>query len=117
MKHAFELLAKIKFYGRKIAVLGDMFELGDQSAKLHLELARHIKRNGIDSVYTIGNFMKKLNSVLNENRINNIHFRNRQELNKFLNRLHLDNSVVLVKGSRGMKMEEFVKTIESRVND
>ena len=61
--------------------------------------------------------MKKLNSVLNENRINNIHFKNRQGLNKFLNQLPLNKSVILVKGSRGMKMEEFVKTIESRVNN
>ena len=117
MKHAFELLAKIKIYKRKILVLGDMFELGEQSAKLHEHLAGDIKKNKIDSVYSIGNLMKKLDSVLNKSNIENIHFKNRKSLNAFLSRMHFENSVILIKGSRGMKMEEFVKKIESRVND
>jgi len=117
MKHAVELLSKIKIYKSKILVLGDMFELGKQSVKLHVELGRFIKKNRVDSVYTIGTFMKNLNLILNKNKIDNAHFKNRQSLKSFLNKMPIDNSVILLKGSRGMKMEEFVKTIEARVND
>jgi UDP-N-acetylmuramoyl-tripeptide--D-alanyl-D-alanine ligase len=117
MKQAVELLSKIKIFNTKILILGDMFELGEQSKKLHERLAFHIRKNKIDSVYTIGKFMKYLNGVLNKNKINNIHFNNRQRLKEYLNRLALEDSVILVKGSRGMKMEEFVNIIESRIND
>ena len=117
MKQAIELLPKIKIFNTKILILGDMFELGEQSKKLHERLAFHIRKNKIDSVYTIGKFMKHLDGALNKNRINNIHFNNRRKLKEYLNRLTLEDSVILIKGSRGMKMEEFVKIIESRVND
>jgi UDP-N-acetylmuramoyl-tripeptide--D-alanyl-D-alanine ligase len=117
MRHAFELLPNIKLFNRKILILGDMFELGEQSKKLHEQLAAHIRKNKIDSVYMIGKFMKYLNASLNKYKINNLYFETRQELKKYLIRLDLSNSVILVKGSRGMRMEEFVKIIESRVID
>ena len=40
----------------------------------------------------------------------------RESLKKHLQKLEINNSVVLVKGSRGMKMEEFVSIIESTKN-
>ena len=56
--------------------------------------------------------MKRLHTKLKSKRIETIHFTNRDSLNNFLTKKSFDNSVVLVKGSRGMKMEEFVETIK-----
>ena len=64
MRYAIELMQKIKVYKKRIAVLGDMFELGDEGVKLHSELGRIIKRNKIDLVVTIGELMKNLDSEL-----------------------------------------------------
>ncbi len=124
MKLALELLNKINKFKKKIAVLGDMFELGDQGIELHKQLAAIIKRNKIDCVYLTGKLMKYLDEELTRisknvksPKINFHYFKNRKLLNKFLSSLNLDDSVILVKGSRGMKMEEFVKTIEAGTND
>ncbi len=116
MKYALELMPKIKMYEKKIAVLGDMFELGESGEKLHIELARIIKRNKVNKVFSIGNLMASLDSELKKIDVESIHFTERKYLEKELAKYNFSNSVVLVKGSRGMKMEDFVKIIESKAN-
>jgi UDP-N-acetylmuramoyl-tripeptide--D-alanyl-D-alanine ligase len=117
MKYAIELMTKMKVYKNKTAVLGDMFELGKEAIKLHESLGSVIKKNGIDNVLTIGKSMKYLSEKLATQKINSIHFSDKESLNDYLKEFDFKKSVVLVKGSRGMKMEDFVKTIESRAND
>lgn len=117
MKYALELMPKIKMYEKKIAVLGDMFELGESGEKLHIELARIIKRNKVNKVFSIGNLMASLDSELKKIDVESIHFTERKCLEKELAKYNFSNSAVLVKGSRGMKMEDFVKIIESKANN
>ena len=115
MEMSLKLLSQVKRYKNRIAILGDMFELGKESKMLHENLADAVIENNINFVYTIGNFMKRLHTKLKSKRIETIHFTNRDSLNNFLTKKSFDNSVVLVKGSRGMKMEEFVESI--KLND
>ena len=72
--------------------------------------------NNIDSVFTIGNRMKHLNELLKNTGIESKHFNIREALSSYLDKRDFSGSVILVKGSRGMKMEEFVQVIESREN-
>jgi len=116
MRYAIDLMCGFNNYNRKIAVLGDMFELGDQSAKLHTELFKIVKRDKIDLVITIGSMMKNLDSEIKKAHMEGAHFDERAELIKFLKGFDFSNAVVLVKGSRGMKMEEFAKVIEDKVH-
>ena len=58
--------------------------------------------------------MKNLNEELKKSDINIKHFNSRNALKTFLNKKDFSKSVILVKGSRGMRMEEFVQTIEAR---
>lgn len=109
MRYAIELMPKIKTFKNRIAILGDMFELGDESVKLHSELGRVIKRNKIDIVVTIGELMKNLDLELKKLEIESIHFDSREELTEYLSKYKYPGYVVLVKGSRGMQMEEFSK--------
>jgi UDP-N-acetylmuramyl pentapeptide synthase len=57
--------------------------------------------------------MKHLYNQLKKEKQITLYFNERNELSNFINKLDLRESVVLVKGSRGMKMEEFVKQIEN----
>ena len=114
MKFSLGLLGKISTYRHKIAILGDMFELGKNENKLHEKLFPLIKGNHIDSVYTIGNRMKHLAWSIKNSNIEIKHLRSRRALKSFLNKIDFSNSVILVKGSRGMRMEEFVHSIETR---
>ncbi|MBN1638062.1 MAG: UDP-N-acetylmuramoyl-tripeptide--D-alanyl-D-alanine ligase [Ignavibacteriales bacterium] len=113
MKNAINLLEKINKYKRKIVILGDMFELGKLSRKKHQDLAKYFSRR-IDLVLTIGKFMNELHLVLLESGKTCKHFNNRDLLHKYLSSMEICNSVILVKGSRGMKMEEFIDTINKK---
>lgn len=120
MKYAVELLDKISGERKKIAVLGDMFELGSEGERHHINLIKVIIRNKIDEVFLIGALMKNLYLELENKKLSckcqAKHFTDRKSLEKFLHDSDFKNSVVLIKGSRGMKMEEFVKVIEGKIN-
>ncbi|MCB9206947.1 MAG: UDP-N-acetylmuramoyl-tripeptide--D-alanyl-D-alanine ligase [Ignavibacteriales bacterium] len=112
VESAFEVVKNFQNRSNKILVLGDMFELGASTADLHKNLAKNINRIPNVKVFTIG---KNSKLIFNEvNKIEKKHFINRQVLKKYLSTVEIENSVILVKGSRGMKMEEFVKVLENR---
>ncbi len=113
MKSSLDILNRIVSRKRKIAVLGDMFELGKESKNKHIELADVISKTNVDEVYSIGKMMKFMNKILNRTSKIHQHFDERDKLKRHLMFLDIKNSVVLVKGSRGMKMEEFISVIES----
>lgn len=112
MRTSIELLGRIKAFRKKTAILGDMFELGNEALKQHKLLASIIKRNKINEVYTIGRMTRHLSKELDKAKIKNRHFAERESLNDFLKTYDFLDSVVLVKGSRGMKMEEFVNNFK-----
>ena len=112
LKNALALLNKMKKYNKKIAILGDMFELGKRSVEIHEGLTDIILDNKIDEIYTIGSKMKFLNKELQKYKVISKHFTNRDKMFKFLNEKDFSNSVVLIKGSRGMRMEEFAAKIK-----
>ena len=116
MKSSLEILNKIELKKKKIAVLGDMFELGSESRAKHLDLAVFINKTKVDEVYSIGKMMNLMNEKLNGRTKIHQHFGERESLKNFLKSLDINNSAVLVKGSRGMKMEEFVSLLETRKN-
>jgi UDP-N-acetylmuramoyl-tripeptide--D-alanyl-D-alanine ligase len=114
MKAAIELMEKIKSYERKVLILGDMFELGKDKVKLHCGLSSTIKYCGIDELYTIGSGMKALGEKLSPKNLVIKNFRTRNSLAIFLKNYNPGNSVILVKGSRGMRMEEFAAILSSK---
>lgn len=116
MKAAFDYLGKDKTRSRRIAVLGDMFELGENAVEMHISLAKHLKQNGFEKVFLTGENMKHLAEKLSPLKISNEHFEEKGKLAESLMNEELSDSIVLVKGSRGMKMEEIVKVLIERGN-
>jgi len=111
---AYNFLKKIKRYRNKIMVLGDIFELGKQAPKFHRDLAKIFYEDKNTTVLTIGNLMKYLHRELKKKKIKTVHFDTRDALKLYLQYEDIDNSAILVKGSRGMKMEEFINILEQR---
>ncbi|GAB4293160.1 MAG: UDP-N-acetylmuramoyl-tripeptide--D-alanyl-D-alanine ligase [Ignavibacteriaceae bacterium] len=114
IRYAFELLNKITVYPRKVVVLGDMLELGREAIRIHQNLAQSIRKNSITEVYTYGALMKHLHEALKGSRITSRHFRERKSLKRFIAAKDFSGSVILVKGSRSMKMEDFVESFKRR---
>jgi UDP-N-acetylmuramoyl-tripeptide--D-alanyl-D-alanine ligase len=108
---ALSVLSRIKIYRDRILVLGDMFELGTESIKLHESLAEDIVRLGSCVILLIGKNMTSLFKQLQKDNANVEFFKQRRSLNKYLSNTDLTGKVILVKGSRGMMMEEFANTI------
>ncbi|WP_233497105.1 UDP-N-acetylmuramoyl-tripeptide--D-alanyl-D-alanine ligase [Anaplasma ovis] len=93
---------------RKVAVLGDMLELGSGSHHYHCGLLEHIARGNIDVVYTVGTHMLSLYDVLPE-RLRGRHFTNYEEAIAHLEHAIRPGDGVLVKGSFASKLSLIVK--------
>lgn len=102
MKAAFRVLALIDpgRGGRRIAVLGDMYELGANAAKIHAELAMPLMAANVQLVYTSGPLMKNLYNALPQDR-RGAHHDDSAELAKIVPDVLVPGDVVMVKGSRG----------------
>ena len=111
MEAAIELLTKIKSYKIKTLIIGDMFELGENAEEHHKDLVSLIIKSRIGNVLMLGKMMSNLNKELELTKINSLHFKSRKALSSFILKNYFSNQVILVKGSRGMKMEEFVDQI------
>lgn len=89
---------------RKVALLGDMLELGNESIVFHTELLDSIVEQNVNKVHTVGKFMLELNKLLPEN-IKGMHFDDSNKLKSNLANIVQGNDVILVKGSHGMRMD------------
>ena len=106
VKAALQTLAT--FQGRKIAILGDMLELGKNSKILHEGLAREVNHYKIDVVFTVDKYMKYLSDVLSL-KIRGQHFDNADEVD--LTAYLRKGDVILIKGSRAVKMEKIIQKL------
>lgn len=88
--------------GISVLVLGDMLELGDNSAQLHRELGEHAAQLGIDRLYCFGKLSQHAAQAFGDN---GYYFAQREELIKTLQDDLRGEMTVLVKGSRSMRME------------
>lgn len=115
MKAAFKVLAMIDpgRGGRRIAILGDMLELGDKSAQYHRDLALPLQSADIDFVYTCGSMMKNLHDALPQD-IGKMHKDTSLELAEIVPEAIMPGDVVMVKGSLGSKMNVVVEALRHR---
>ena len=114
VQSAVEHVKKIKTFKNKLIVLGDIYELGKKSPEFHKDLSRIFSTDKNLTVLTTGNMMKHLHAELRKKKVRSIHFYLREALALYLQYEEIENSVILVKGSRGMKMEDFVNILEKR---
>ena len=91
------------FNERKVAILGDILELGKYSEGIHREIGKNLK---CDLLITIGNDSKYINEETN---IENYHFNTKEEFYEKSNTLLKEKDVILIKGSRGLELEKVVE--------
>jgi UDP-N-acetylmuramoyl-tripeptide--D-alanyl-D-alanine ligase len=118
MRAAFAVLARGRpaLRGRRIAVLGDMRELGHAGPRLHRELAPPLVDAGIDLVFTCGPLMQELHAALPRAR-RGAHAPDSQALIPAVLAAIRPGDVVLVKGSLGTRMAPIVEALLRRDGD
>jgi UDP-N-acetylmuramoyl-tripeptide--D-alanyl-D-alanine ligase len=114
MMAAIELVSNLQGYERKILVLGDMLELGPQEEQYHLQIGKGLDPSKIDLLFTYGSLGEHIAAgarpVLGDKNV--FVFKNKQTLLQELLKQVGENTLVLVKASRGMKLEEIVTSLQ-----
>ena len=110
MKAALNVLCNdIKVEGRRVAVLGSMFELGERSTEYHKEIGTFLNDKNIDELVILGEdaeYYKEGNSIPSKS------FKSNAEAAEYLKGILKDKDAVLLKASNGMKLSEIVKEIK-----
>lgn len=114
---AIKTLAEIKTANRRIAVLGDMLELGHHTEEAHKNIGKVVRENlnnEGDVLVVVGPRAKKIKEAAEEAEMddeNIFEFLNSREAGEFLKTFVQKNDFVLIKGSQGMRMEHAVEAI------
>lgn len=100
---------------RRVAVLGDMLELGEIAGDAHLDLGTAVAKSGIDELVAVGDLAMgiafgALRAGFDAKKIHI--FRSNQTAADYLLKTQFPGQLVLIKGSRGMRMEEIVAALE-----
>ena len=117
-KEVLKTIAETPVAGRRIAVLGDMLELGDAAAKLHASLAEEIDHQKIASVYLVGEQMKNLKDKLIQEGypaedIYHYAASDLQQLIADLTTTLTGDDIVLLKASHGIHLEEVLTALKA----
>ncbi len=113
MKSALKVLERSPCSGSRIAVLGDMYELGEQSGRQHFEVGLFARNLRIDKLLAVGEEAKHIAEGASGGPLQVMYFKKKEELYGKMNQLIGTGDIILVKGSRGMKMEQIVEKILS----
>jgi UDP-N-acetylmuramoyl-tripeptide--D-alanyl-D-alanine ligase len=103
MRAAIDVLSQFK--GRKVAILGDMADLGRYRKKLHIGLGDYAKIHGVDILLGYGDLIRHTVFAFGDN---GYFFKNKIELIDFLKKDLVGEENILLKGSRSMRMEEIL---------
>ncbi len=109
-----QVLMQMDNAGKKIAVLGDVLELGETSKQLHFKTGVEAAKLGVNIVITVGSEMRALAEGVRQtnSKVKVMSFENNKDASAALTDLLSQGDAVFVKGSRGMHMEEVVEAVK-----
>ena len=101
LEKAIQNLNNIK-HENKVMILGDMFELGEETIIEHKKIIAQCLNSGVSHVYLVGKIFNTVNNTKYTS------FENTIDLIELLNTQAIKDAFILIKGSRGMKLEKVV---------
>ncbi len=102
---AIENFASMKMKN-KFLILGDMLELGDESQKEHLDLLSLLNKKELSDTLLVGSIFSNLTSTYKFKSFENV-----DDLLEYLEKLDLRDKYILIKGSRGIKLEKAIEKL------
>ena len=111
MKSALKVLEQSKCRGSKTAILGDIYELGEQSRRQHFGVGVFARGLDIDKLITVGKDAAEIAEGALGGKAEVFCFEKKEDLYEQLDHLAGCGDMILVKGSRGMKMEQIVEKL------
>ena len=110
VRAAIDVLAELP--GPRLLVLGDMGEVGDQGPQFHAEVGDYAAQKGIDAMFTLGELCVHAHRAFDAQR--GQHFADMAALQAAVCAVWRSTQSILVKGSRFMKMERVVETLQEQ---
>ncbi len=101
LEKAIQNLENIK-HENKVMILGDMFELGEETNIEHQKIIDKCLKSGVSNVFLVGKIFNAINNTKYTS------FDNTGDLVELLKNQAIDDAFILIKGSRGMKLEQVV---------
>ena len=108
MKSAINLLGNTPTTGNRIAVLGDMLELGKDADKFHAELQSCLQKNKIDKIFLVGEHMAALHKELNGAAI---HTQDIRSLTDEIITTIAKDDIIMAKASFGMQFSHLIESL------
>ncbi len=118
MKAAFRTVGAAKRAGRFIAVLGDMYELGEQATALHREVGEAAAKAGVSRLFVMGEHAADVLQGAKRAGLNNSHVSTVKDVEDVAPQLMAEmaaGDVVLIKGSRAMRMERVAEHLKREI--
>ena len=113
MKAAIDTLCT-EFQVSRMAILGDMFELGEREEELHAEMGRYAKQKGIEKLIAIGTLSKKMAKAYG---LGAKHYETTEDFLKAIPGMVFLGQNVLVKASHGMHLEKVVEALQEKYQE
>lgn len=111
MKAAIDVLMKTRGI-RSVAILGDMFELGETSRMQHEMVGRYAAKSGVELMIAIGADSSEIAHGAREEGMENVkYFPDKDSFYKEMDKIIEKGDVILIKGSHGMEMDKIVNMI------
>ncbi len=111
MKASLNVLSDIECSGKRYAVLGDMYELGDNSVKYHREVGEYVKDTKTDILVAVGELAEDIADACDKEKVSVLFFKDKEAAAEYLNENLKPEDVILVKASNGMKLSELVEKL------
>lgn len=96
---------------RLIAIIGDMLELGEKSTELHLQAMELISQHNVDLAILVGKETNNASKYLKN--VKYLNFHNSIDASQAILQYIENEDIIYIKGSRGIKLEEIVKKLQS----
>lgn len=114
VRAALRYLSGIDTTGRKVFICGDMLELGSESEQLHREIGESVAKLRLDLLWTVGNHASEISKAAKSSGMPETQVVSFKEVSEItasdVNELR-DDDIVLIKGSRGMHMENIIEKL------
>lgn len=113
VRAAVDVLDELDSAGRKIAVFGDMFELGDDSEQYHYEIGKYMADKNINELVVVGELAQNIVRGVQDagSGISCYSFKDNGEVALYLMSVMSPDDVALIKGSNGMHLNEIVSNL------
>lgn len=114
MLAALKVLSQYECKGRRVAILGDMFEMGEHAPLLHAQVGSYVAELPIDILYCVGDLARYIKEGAIKHKKENLDIKYYEDKQMFIDAIQEelnDFDTVLIKASRGMHFEQIVKAI------